>query len=152
MLLYSKVQEGKNMTLLVNETEPTGKAGTFPQSRENDDTSVMVRVMVPARRANRFWQMLKDESRSEFVPMGTHQSEDFPTHRLMVVEFTGKPKEVNNDLDMFTKYHFKANVVSDYKEAVNVPSIQFVQTAELDYTDPELDFNKKARTSTTAFS
>ena len=140
------------MTLLINTDESTEKAGTFPQSRENDETSVMVRVMVPVRRANRFWQMLRDEASSDFVPFGTHQSEDFPSHKLMVVELTGKPKNVNVDLDMFSKYHFTAAVVDDYKAAISVPNITFEKTALLDYADPELDFNKKAKESTTAFS
>lgn len=151
MLLLVKVRKATKMTLLVN-NEPTGKAGTFPQSRENDETSVMARVMVPIRRTNRFWQMLRDESVSDFVPFGAHESEDFPTHRLMVVEFTGKPKQVSTDLDMFTKYHFTAKVVTDYKEAVSIPGIHFSKTDRLGYNDPELDFNKKAKENNSAFS
>jgi len=138
------------MTLLMNTEEPTGSA--LPQSRENDETSVMARVMVPIRRTNRFWQMLKDESVSDFVPFGTHISDDFPTHRLMVVEFTGKPKQVNTDLEMFVKYHFTARVVDDYKDAITIPDIEFRKTDKLDYSDPEHDFNKKAKASGSAFS
>lgn len=140
------------MTLLVNTNEPTGQADVLHQSRENDETSVMVRVMVPVRRASRFWQMLRDESLSQFAPFGTYESEDFPSHRLMVVEFTGKPQAVNTDLDMFTKYHFTPKVVSNDSDAVAIPSISFSKTNKLDFSDPELDFNKKTKGSSSAFS
>jgi hypothetical protein len=108
--------------------------------------------MVPVRRANRFWQMLRDESTSEFTPFGTYESDDFPSHRLMVAELAGKPKDVNVDLEMFNKYHFKATVVDSDSDAVSIPNISFKKTNKLDFNDPDMDFNKKAAAATSAFS
>jgi hypothetical protein len=119
------------------------QSADFPQHKEHEETSVMVRVVLEARRANRFWQMLRDESNSDFAPFGIHESQDFPTHRLAVVEFTGKPQDVSRDLDLFPKYRFIAKIVRDYNEALRTPGISFTKTTKLDFADPELPMNKK---------
>ena len=125
----------------------------FPQNKEHEETSVMVRVVLEARRASRFWQMLRDEGTSDFAPFGIHESVDFPGHRLAVVEFTGKPQDVHKDLDLFPKYRFSVKVVRDYNEALATSGIAFSKTNKLDFGDPDLALNKKKmETSGSAFS
>lgn len=140
------------MSITTDSIRSTSQAD-FPQHKEHEETSVMVRVMLEARRANRFWQMLRDESKSDFVPFGIHESQDFPTHRLAVVEFMGKPQDINKDLDLFPKYRFSAKVVRDYNDALRTPGISFTKTNKLDFSDPELPLNKKkAESAGSAFS